>query len=286
MKWIPKFPILIICLFSPAICAAQSWGQVECARAGDYVYLYSSMVTLEVRSTLQCGEQVQIIAVYDSYFSVRTAKGETGFVPIASLLLLKGKPAGKPAQPEPKGPVITYDPRDEHGTSKETTPDSSVSAHTLTLRDGTPIRVKLGRTISSANAKVGDQVDFEVLDEVVVEGFSLVRKGAMAIGVVTEAEPKRRLGRGGKLSVSIISVRLTNDEKADLRSVKEGKGSSSTAGAIFPMKFGKDVEFSQGAEFTAYVNGDKRLKRENFHAGPNSGTGSASSPQEPPRPHN
>jgi hypothetical protein len=286
MKWIPKSSILIICLFSPAICAAQSWGQVECARAGDYVYLYSSMITLEVRSTLQCGEQVQIIGSYDSYFSVRTGKGETGFVPIAGMLLLKGKPAGKPAQPESKGPVISYDPREDHGASKEATPGTSVSAQTLTLRDGTPIHVKLGRTISSANAKLGDQVDFEVLDGVVVDGFSLVRKGAMAIGVVTEAEPKKRLGRGGKLSVSIIYVRLSNDEKADLRSVKEGKGSSSTAGAIFPLMFGKDVEFSQGAEFTAYVNGDKRLKRENFHAGPNSVTGSASSPPELPRPHN
>src|SRR5437667_2058460 len=38
----------------------------------DYVYLYSSMTTLDVRTTLQCGEQVQITGRYDVYFGVRT----------------------------------------------------------------------------------------------------------------------------------------------------------------------------------------------------------------------
>src|SRR5438876_11428569 len=39
--------------FCPAIAQAQSVGQVECPRTGDYVYLYSSMTTLDVRTTLQ-----------------------------------------------------------------------------------------------------------------------------------------------------------------------------------------------------------------------------------------
>jgi hypothetical protein len=285
MKWVPKSALLLVCLSSPAICAAQNWGQIECARAGDYVYLYSSMTTLEVRSTLQCGEYLQIVGRYDTYFSVRTAKGETGFVPIAGLLLLKGKPAAKLPQPESKRPVISYDPREENETSKNATPGTSALAQTITLGDGTPIHVKLGRTLSSANAKVGDEVDFEVLNDVVVDGFSLVRKGATATGFVTEAEPKKRLGRGGKLSVSIVYVRLTNDEKADLRSVKEVKGSSSTAGAVFPMMFGKDVEFSQGTEFIAYVNGDKRLKAANFSAAKESSV-PASSAASAPHPKN
>src|SRR5882724_3047166 len=95
----------IIFLTFPAIAQAQSTGQVECPRSGGYVYLYSSMITLDVRTTLQCGEQVQITGRYDLYFGVRTAKGEVGYVPVESLLLLKDKPGAKAPQPKTVQPT-------------------------------------------------------------------------------------------------------------------------------------------------------------------------------------
>src|SRR5256714_13448932 len=55
-----KYMAAFFCLVLPAIAQAQSAGIVECPRSGDYVYLYSSMTTLDVRITLQCGEQLQI----------------------------------------------------------------------------------------------------------------------------------------------------------------------------------------------------------------------------------
>src|SRR5213079_3261745 len=38
------------------------------------------------------------------------------------------------------------------------------------LEDGTPVRLKTGRSISSADAHVGDTLDFEVLEDVRVAG--------------------------------------------------------------------------------------------------------------------
>jgi len=75
-----KYVAAFFCLVLPSIAQAQSVGQVECPRSGGYVYLYSSMITLDVRTTLQCGELVQITGRYDLYFGVRTAKGEIGYV--------------------------------------------------------------------------------------------------------------------------------------------------------------------------------------------------------------
>src|SRR2546425_10247621 len=98
-----KYFVVFSGIFYPAITHAQSVGQVECPRTGDYVYLYSSMTTLDVRTTLQCGEQVQITGRYDVYFGVRTAKGDVGYVPVDSLLLLKDKPGATP-QPAPPQP--------------------------------------------------------------------------------------------------------------------------------------------------------------------------------------
>lgn len=125
--------------------------------------------------------------------------------------------------------------------------------------------MKLEKTLTSSNAQVGDDVNFEVSENVIVDGYVVIPKGAIALGVVNEAEPKRALGRGGKLGVLIRSVRLADDEQAVLRSGDEGKGSGSAAGLVIPVMHGKDITFPKGMDFVGYVNGDTRLKRENFH---------------------
>src|SRR5437899_10674940 len=99
-----KYVAAFFCLVLPGTAQAQSVGQVECPRTGDYVYLYSSITTLDVRTTLPCGEQVQITGRYDRYFGVRSAKGELGYVPVESLLLLKDRPGTKAPEPKPMQP--------------------------------------------------------------------------------------------------------------------------------------------------------------------------------------
>ena len=243
-------------------------GQVECARSGDYVYLYSSMITLDIRGTLQCGQQVEITGRYDSYFGVRTAKGETGYVPQDSLLLLKTAPGAKPVLAPSNAPVrekIHYDQPGSTAPPPSNAPDPS---KIIVLLDSTPVHMKLGQALSSADAQVGDEVNLEVSEDVIIDGLLIIPKGANATGVVNEAEPKKALGRGGKLSVLVRSVRLANNDQAVLRSGGEGKGSSSTAGAVIPVLHGKDITFPKGMEITAYVNGDTRLKRALFHPAP------------------
>lgn len=66
-----------------------------------------------------------------------------------------------------------------------------------TLPDGTAVRLRLTENLSSASAKAGQQVPFEVIEEVDVEGVTVIAKGAQAIGTVTSAEPKKTMGRGG-----------------------------------------------------------------------------------------
>src|SRR5690348_12347494 len=148
MKFNVKYFAAFLGVFFPAITQAQSVGQVECPRAGDYVYLYSSMVTLDIRTTLQCGEQVQITGRYDLYFGVRTAKGEVGYVPVESLLLIKDKPGASALQPKAVQPTrerILYDAPAAPGEAAPSVPaDPSV----ITLRNGTPIHLKLEKTIS------------------------------------------------------------------------------------------------------------------------------------------
>lgn len=149
-----------------------------------------------------------------------------------------------------------------------------------TLLDGTPIKLRLSQTTSSADAKVGQEVPFEVVEEVKVDGVVVIPKGATAIGTVTEAQPKRRMGRGGKLNINISYVRLADQEKAALRAVKETQGGGHVgamtgaivatsivffpAAPLFLFMHGKDITIPQGTQITAYVEGDMHLNMANF----------------------
>ena len=163
------------------------------------------------------------------------------------------------------------------------------------LEDGTPIKLRLTRTISSASAQVGDRVDFEVLDTVRVNGIVVVPKGSIAWGTVTEAHKKRRMGRGGKLNVNIDSVRLADGEKDALRAVKDTKGGGHVgamtgaivatsivffpAAPLFLFMHGKDITIPKGTEIAAYTNGDMALDPAMFAPHPETGTASAAAPQ-------
>src|ERR1700730_16245624 len=218
MKSSVKFIALALSVSLPAIAQAQSVGRVECPRQDTYIYLYSSMTTLDVRATLQCGEQVQITGRYDTYFGVRTAKGEIGYVPLDSVLLIKDKPGTNQPKALPQKPARELTPYDEHPTPPPAPVHVAPKGFDLTLANGTPIHLKLGKTISTASAHVGDVVELHAAEEVVVDGLTVVPIGATAVGIVTEVESKKRLGRGGKLSLSINFLRLGNNEKDGVRS--------------------------------------------------------------------
>jgi len=54
------------------------------------------------------------------------------------------------------------------------TTSNFTSAKGFVLEDGTPVRLRLNRTISSADAHLGDTVDFEVLEDISVNGTLVI----------------------------------------------------------------------------------------------------------------
>ncbi len=268
-------------LFFPSFSGAQNTGRIECARDDGYVYLYSSMTTLDVRATLPCGAIVQITGRYEVYLGVRTAKGDIGFVPLTSVVVLKDQPGAALPAPSSEPPArerIHYDERPREA------PVSAPSLSAFTLLNNTPVRVKLVKTVSSATAHIGDAVEFEVLEDIFVQGVPVLTKGSKAGGVIAEAEPKKRFGRAGILAFSITSVRLADGEQAHLRCYQETSGSSNTSSsAVVPLASGKDVAILQDAEFTALVDGDVPLKREAFATPKDASTAAPAPPARPPQ---
>ena len=93
------------------------------------------------------------------------------------------------------------------------------------LEDGSPVKLRLSQTVSSADAHVNDRVEFEVLDDVMVGDVVVIPKGGVALGTVTEAVPKRRMARGGKLEIVMDSVRLVTVKRllsAQSKKAREG----------------------------------------------------------------
>lgn len=166
--------------------------------------------------------------------------------------------------------------------SPQASTDSSnfTSAKGFVLEDATPVKLRINRTISSEDAKVGDTVDFEVLQDISVNGILVIPKGGLAYATVTEAQAKRRMGRGGKLDINIDYVKLVDGDKAALRAVKNVQGGSHTVGmtagivatslVFFPaapfflFMHGKDITIPKGTELTAYVSGDMKLDMAKF----------------------
>lgn len=147
----------------------------------------------------------------------------------------------------------------------------------LALHDGTPIRLRLTTDLVFGITKPGDRVEFEILDDLRLDGVLVIAHGTRASATMTEAEPKTRMGRGGKLGVNLDSVPLLNGEKAAVRGTKEAQvsgpaGNVTTApGTVIRpaapsllFAFGRDELFPEGTEITAYFNGEMKLDASRF----------------------
>ncbi|MGH9607133.1 MAG: PEGA domain-containing protein [Terracidiphilus sp.] len=201
------------------------------------------------------------------------------FLVCCPLLIAQQAPAPAAAAPAPQTPAAA--------PGQPPPPD--------TLLDGTPVKLRISQTISSADARVDQEVPFEVVEDVKVDNVVVIPKGSAAIGTVTEAQPRRRMGRGGKLNITISYVRLADQEKAQLRAVKDGNGGGHVgamtgaivatsivffpAAPLFLFMKGKDITIPQGTEITAFVEGDMHLDLAKFGATPPVSAGGPASAQ-------
>jgi hypothetical protein len=103
------------------------------------------------------------------------------------------------------------------------------------IPDGTKIRVRLEENLSSETAELGQTVDFCVTQEVRVGDAVVIANGARATGSIVLVEPKRRLGRAGKLDFTIERVQVVDGNWMNVRYTpmkNKGKGNGITTGVL------------------------------------------------------
>jgi hypothetical protein len=152
---------------------------------------------------------------------------------------------------------------------------SVATAQTVKVPQGTSIRLRLSQNVSSANAKAGDAITLEVLDDVKVGDVVAIRHGAQARGEVTEAHSKRRMGRAGAVEITIESVEAADGKRvpvsADRKSKGDNKSGTITAGIVgsavlfvpaapfFLLMHGKDTDIPAGTAVEVFASNDANV---------------------------
>jgi hypothetical protein len=167
--------------------------------------------------------------------------------------------------------------------SSESQPSSAPEARTnagFTLEDGTVVKLKLQRDLLSSKLQDKETIDFEVIEDVKVDGIVVIPRGAKAEGTVTDTQAARRMGRSGRIGVRLDWALTGDGKRIPLRAVgvrpygeraeKIINDTATAAMVLFPaapfilLKKGKDATIPKGTLATSFVDGDYPLDREAF----------------------
>jgi hypothetical protein len=141
--------------------------------------------------------------------------------------------------------------------------------------DGTEVDLKLAETISSARAMEGQRIRFTVAKDVTINGYVVIPVGALAIGTVTKASPKKWAGRSGKLEMSLQDVTAIDGTKIDIAGSRGGSGDSHVGrmvtgivitsiftlggASLFLLMHGKDLVIPEGSGATTFTIGTAKV---------------------------
>jgi hypothetical protein len=155
--------------------------------------------------------------------------------------------------------------------------NQSTAPVALALHDGTPIRLRLARDLTFTNIKPGEMADFEILDDLRIDNLLVIAHGVRVTATITEAEPKTRMGRGGKLGVNLDGIPLLNGVKVAIRAAQQGQARGSTqasggaaadmvrpVGPTLLFAYGKGEAFPAGTGIAVYIDGEFKLDPARF----------------------
>ena len=74
--------------------------------------------------------------------------------------------------------------------------------NSFTLTGGTPVLVELSKTVKAKKAKAGDQVKAEVVQDVILHGKIVIRRGSKLVGHVTEARGRSKEDAESRLGIT------------------------------------------------------------------------------------
>ncbi|SDZ91596.1 hypothetical protein SAMN05443667_101278 [Flavobacterium gillisiae] len=136
------------------------------------------------------------------------------------------------------------------------------TASTMTLSEGTVLKVALSEDLNGKNLSKGQKIDFTTSGDFILGDRVVIKEGLKVTGTVTEAAKSGMLAKRGKLAFSIDYLYLPDGKVIKLTSdvTKAVKSSTgvvvATAVLLSPLALfigGKNAKYKEGEIFEAYV---------------------------------
>jgi len=156
-------------------------------------------------------------------------------------------------------------------TSEAVSADGVVS-----VPDGTEVEIQLTNNASGEELKVGDVVDFVVVNPVQVNGMTIFEKGASGRARITTAKRAGHWGKAGKLEWAMQDVMAADGNRIPARFTQRHIGDSKGGtvavaavattvllgplGLLWGLKKGKPAIIPAGNRYSVFVHGDTKIK--------------------------
>ena len=141
-------------------------------------------------------------------------------------------PSEEPAAPVESAPAPQASapaPRPAPARAAAPAPAAAAEPRPAKLLAGTTLDIRLAEAVDSGTAAIGQAVTAEVTRAIVVDGRTIVPRGATVQGEVSEVQPAKRFGGQGKIGVTYNSVRLPGGQTVALEGTMTAVAKSDTA---------------------------------------------------------
>jgi hypothetical protein len=138
----------------------------------------------------------------------------------------------------------------------------------IIIPDGTEVKVITMEEVSGKHSVEGDQLNFKVAEDVVINGVKVIAKDTIVKATVTAAKKPGFAGTSGKLSIRLDSTKTIDGQDVKLRASKAGKGGTNTGttvalvvflGPIGLLKHGKDAKLPAGTALSGFTDESKSV---------------------------
>jgi hypothetical protein len=146
--------------------------------------------------------------------------------------------------------------------------ESSPAGSSVVIPDGTEVKVITVEEVSGKHSVEGDQLNFKVAEDVIINGNKVIAKDTIVKATVTAAKKPGFAGTSGKLSIRLDSTKTVDGQDVKLRASKAGKGGTNTGttvalvvflGPIGLLKHGKDAKLPAGTAMSGFTDEAKSV---------------------------
>ena len=128
------------------------------------------------------------------------------------------------------------------------------------VRDGQTVPLKLRNILTTDNVRKNDPIEFEVSEDVLVNGHVVVAKGATARGKVLEVKGAfKPRAKDAEVIFQFLTVRAADRQELPLRprpeKTKKGKEEEVHERSSIPGQISRVVGADKGKEYDVYIDG-------------------------------